>query len=516
MLRISWERTTPEGWEEAIKRMVRLRGVNVTPEQARAIVKYLSANHGLAPEEAAAVQFYAEKRITDETNIPNDNVRGACANCHPFARPMSWRRSAADWRLLANLHIALYPQADEAFRFGLGAGEGGGPPTPGNKVVPVDEALTYLSKTAPLQTPEWAAWRARMRAPKLAGRWLVSADMPGKGRYYGEMVIEPGASADDEFTTRVTLKNVKDGSTVTREGHSLVYTGYAWRGHSKGTTAPGSAPDDLSRDMREVMLVSADQSNAQGRWFWGQYQEFGMDVKMQRASSDPALVGLDRASLKSGTTNNRIRILGDNLPAQITAADLDFGSGITVEKIVSNSSSEVVAELSVAADALPGRRDVAFRRAVLPRALAVYDRVDYIRVTPDSALARLGSDHHPKGFQQFEAVGYQRGEDGKLHTADDVELGPVDVDWSVEEFYAAYGDDDKQFVGTMSPTGFFVPASDGPNPKRKFSRNNYGDVWVVAKAKSEKGKDGRPLTAKSYLVVTVPAYMQWDQPEVGQ
>jgi quinohemoprotein amine dehydrogenase len=39
---------------------------------------------------------------------------------------------------------------------------------------------------------------------------------------------------------------------------------------------------------------------------------------------------------------------------------------------------------------------------------------------------------------------------------------------------------------------------------------------VVATAKDEKDKDGRPLAGKSYLVVTVPAYMQWDQPEVGQ
>jgi quinohemoprotein amine dehydrogenase len=30
MLRISWERSTPEGWEEAIKRMVRLNGVRLT------------------------------------------------------------------------------------------------------------------------------------------------------------------------------------------------------------------------------------------------------------------------------------------------------------------------------------------------------------------------------------------------------------------------------------------------------------------------------------------------------
>jgi quinohemoprotein amine dehydrogenase len=519
MLRISWERSTPEGWEEAIKRMVRLRGVSLTPEEARSIVKYLSSDHGLAPEEAQPVMYYAERRLVDETDIPDDNVRGACANCHAFGRPMSWRRSAGDWKLLANLHVALYPQADEAFRFGLSAGEEGGDPNPnpaGPKVVPVDAAMTFLAKAAPLQTPEWAAWRARMRSPKLAGRWLVSADVPGKGRYFGEMVVEPSRSSDDEFTTRVTLKSLRDGSTITREGHSLVYTGYAWRGHSKGTVAGGSAPDDLSREMREVMFVSPDQLSAQGRWFSGQYQELGIDVKLLRASSDTVLVGVDRLSLKTGSKGVRVRVIGDNLPEQIAASDLDFGSGVTVDNIVSHTPTEVVAEVSVTPGAVCGRRDIALRRAVLPQAIAVYDRVDYIKVTHESALARLGSEHHPKGFQQFEAIGYQRGEDGKLHTADDVELGPVDVSWSVEEFYAAYGDDDKNFVGTLSPTGFFVPASDGPNPKRKFSRNNYGDVWVVATAKNEQGKDGRALIGKSYLVVTVPTYLQWDQPEVGQ
>ena len=45
---------------------------------------------------------------------------------------------------------------------------------------------------------------------------------------------------------------------------------------------------------------------------------------------------------------------------------------------------------------------------------------------------------HPQGYQQFEAIAYQRGADGKAHTADDVELGPIDVNWSVEEFYAVY------------------------------------------------------------------------------
>jgi quinohemoprotein amine dehydrogenase len=157
-------------------------------------------------------------------------------------------------------------------------------------------------------------------------------------------------------------------------------------------------------------------------------------------------------------------------------------------------------------------------RSVLPNAFAVYDKVDFIQVTPGSALARLGggSATHPKGYQQFEAMAYANGADGKPHTADDVELGPVDAAWSVEEFMAVFGDDDKNFVGNLSDTALFTPASDGPNPERKFSRNNYGDVWIVATAKNEKDKDGKPLSSRSYLVVTVPTYINWDQPEVGQ
>ncbi len=48
--RISWERTTPEGWEEAIKRMVRLNGLTITPAEAKPVVKYLSTYHGWRPK----------------------------------------------------------------------------------------------------------------------------------------------------------------------------------------------------------------------------------------------------------------------------------------------------------------------------------------------------------------------------------------------------------------------------------------------------------------------------------
>jgi quinohemoprotein amine dehydrogenase len=526
--RISWERTTPEGWEEAIKRMVRLNGMTITPAEARSIVKYLATYHGLAPEEAKAVMYMPEHRLVDETNIPNDTVHDVCANCHALGRALSWRRTKADWRLLTNMHRYLYAQADNIFQHGSGAfpsvrglrverpgaaqtADAATPPAPQRE--PFEGALDFLAKAAPLHTPEWAAWRARMRPPKLADRWLLSANLPGHGRYYGEMVIQPGAS-DDEFTTRITLKSVKDGSTLTRTGSGLVYAGYSWRGRSAAATKPGNAPDDILNETREAMWFDPNQLEAQGRWYWGNYQEFGFDVKLVRASADPTVTGVDITSLKTGSTDNKVRIIGDNFPAKVAPSDLDLGTGVTVTRVVSSNPGEIVAEVKVAADAVTGKRDVAFRRSVLPKAVAVYDHIDYIKVTPEAGLGHLGSDVHPKGYQQFEAVAYNRGADGKSHTADDVDLGPIDVTWSVEEYQSVFGDDDKGFIGQLSPTALFTPASDGPNPERKFSRNNYGDVWVVATSKTEKEKDGRPMIGKAYLVVTVPTYIKWDQPEV--
>src|SRR5215813_10194287 len=130
LTRISWIRTTPEGWEEAIKRMVRLNGVKLEPADAKAILKYLSNYHGLAPEEAKPVMYMAEHRIQDEA-IPNETVRTTCMNCHALGRVFQWHRPRAEWSLLADMHSALYQQAEAAFRRnaargGAGAAAGGG------------------------------------------------------------------------------------------------------------------------------------------------------------------------------------------------------------------------------------------------------------------------------------------------------------------------------------------------------------------------------------------------------
>lgn len=473
MQRISWSRTTPEGWQGVLKDMIVMNGISVTPEEARSIVKYLGTTHGLTPEESKPVMFDAERRIREETDIPTDGLRNACAKCHSFARVLSWRRSPAEWQRFADSHATRYKVRSNAKA----------------------EAVAFLAKAAALHSAEWDAWSARSEAAPLTGRWLVTASMPGRGHYYGEMQVEQAGGG--EFTTRITLTSVKDGSTLARTGRSTVYGGTAWRGRS--TAGPSVSPDDPKSEVREVLRIASDGLSGEGRWFWGQYQEFGFDVRLQRPKSGPALLLIDRTSLKAGSSANRVRVIGDNLPTRVTPADLTMGPGVTVRTIASSSAQEIVADVEVAPGAQPGKRDVILRGAgsALAGAIAVYDRIDYLKVTPESAMASFGDPAHPRGFQQFEAIGYQRGPDGMVHTADDLDLGPVKVSWALQVFHAPDGSS-ADVVGKMSPSGLLSPSTINPNI-------NY-DTWAIATAENDRGANGELLVGKAYVVVTVPTY----------
>ena len=122
-------------------------------------------------------------------------------------------------------------------------------------------------------------------------------------------------------------------------------------------------------------------------------------------------------------------------------------------------------------------------------------------------MSRVGGAVFPKGYQTYDAIGFNNGPDGRPETDDDLRLGRVDVSWSVEEYAATFGDDDIQFIGSMGRDGTFVPAIDGPNPDRLGERNNIGDAWVVATHTTGQGEQ---LRARAHLLVTVPLYMRWE------
>jgi quinohemoprotein amine dehydrogenase len=264
--------------------------------------------------------------------------------------------------------------------------------------------------------------------------------------------------------------------------------------------------------MREVMKLDRNQQELTGRWFTGGYDEIGIDVTLRRLGSDPVVLGIDRTALQTATMRE-VRILGANFPTGLTAAAIDFGRGITIKRVVSSTAESVLVEVEVAKDAPVGPRDVSVAGAFREAGAMVYDKIDSIKVRPQAGMARVGGINFPKQLQQFEAYAYHNGADGKPDTKDDLNLGPVDVRWSLEEYTATFDDHDIEYVGQLDNNGLFTPNVDGPNPKRKLNANNVGDVWVVA---TYKNADGKTIRGRAHLLVTMPLYVRYDQGEVAQ
>ena len=126
------------------------------------------------------------------------------------------------------------------------------------------EAIAFLAKAAPLHTPEWDAWSAGTHTPNLAGRWLVTASMQGRGKYYGEMQVE---RTGDEFNTSVHLTSVRDGSTITRSGRGVglwsVRLARTFPGRLLKPASFRSRRSEYS-EAREVLWMAPDQSTARG------------------------------------------------------------------------------------------------------------------------------------------------------------------------------------------------------------------------------------------------------------
>jgi quinohemoprotein amine dehydrogenase len=363
-----------------------------------------------------------------------------------------------------------------------------------------------------------------MRRPKLDGEWAVKGYQPGKGPIFGRVTIRE--TGPGTYTTQSAATYARDNRSVTREGQAIVYTGFQWRGRSMDAGATPPAGDaalstpaaDVPTDWREVLFIDKDGQHADGRWFTGAQDEFGADVQLQRIGSDPILLGVAQPMLKTGATGQELRIFGVNLPSGISAADVSLGPGVTVDRVVGSAGDQMTLAVSVAADAPTGQRNVLVTGARGDASVAVYSKIDFIKVLPESGLARVGGVTVPKQFEQFEARAYTNGLDDKPGTADDVELGPVDVNWSVEEYTATYHDDDKDFVGAINEnTGLFTPNIEGPNPKRQNGTNNIGDVWVVATyLRQDAAGDNVPLKARAHLLVSPPLYIRWFNDAGGQ
>tara|TARA_Y100000588_G_scaffold392960_1_gene506929 strand:- start:3144 stop:4853 length:1710 start_codon:yes stop_codon:yes gene_type:complete len=494
--RISFRRTTPEGWQQTIRRMVTLNGVDLDPETAREVVRYLSNTLGLAPEEAYPAAYEVERRADDQP-YKDAGIQETCTQCHSMGRVLNQRRTSKEWALLMAMHRGYYPFTDfQAFRRS-------GPAT--DEPQPVDQAIKHLSEHFPFQTSEWAAWSATMRPARVAGTWLIRGQALGLGPVYGSFTITPVPDTEDEFTTATTYTYARNGRRVTRTGQAIIYTGFQWRGRSS---------EDNGNTHREVMFVDRDLRTMRGRWFTGSYDEEGIDITLERADSQPVIAGVHPLALSTGTTET-LRLYGLNLTGESPSNSIDLGPGIEIMEVLGNNDESFDIRVHVDAEASHGYRDLFFDRSNISNAIAVYDEVDRITVMPSTGMARVGGIRFPKQYQQFEARAYNDGPDGESNTADDLDLGIIDANWSIEEYAVTIGDDDTQYVGSIDGSGLFTPSLDGPNVERSGERNNIGDVWVTATYPAQTMSRSQ-LRARGHLVVTVPLYLRWDPTAVEQ
>jgi len=500
--RISFRRTTPEGWERTITRMMALNNLKIDAQTARAVVKSLSNSHGLAPEEARRSMYEVEKRLGDES-FKAEELNGMCDSCHALGRVLGQQRTTQDWHLLISMHRGWYPIIDRQTFRRMG-------PAPRDRDAsgrlpdlrhPSEKAADFLGERFPLQTKEWASWSASMRPARIDGTWTLAGWETSKGPIYGKVVLAPVAGTTDEFTTTTTYTYARSGEQVSRTGRVSVYTGFQWRGRSTVGGAEASA-------LREVMLIEPDWSSITGRWFMGGYDEIGLDVTLRRASASTTVVGLDHTGLRTGANGQTVKIYVANPPASMAPRDLDFGPGVTVS--AATVAGEVIsATVDVASTAAVGPRSLVVAGVVTPGAVTVYDKIDALRVTPSWNMARVGGVVFPKMLARFDAWTYNNGPDKKPGTPDDLKIDAVVATWAVEEYKATFDDEDIKFVGAIdAATSVFTPNVDGPNPQRKGERNNMGDVWVVASFTPPGA--AAPLKGRSHLLVTAPLYMKFD------
>jgi len=476
--RISQQRKTPEGWLMTIARMQLIHDLKITQEERRTLVKYLADRQGLAPQESAPFRYILETRLNTREKIDNSLFAEMCARCHSGARVGLQRRTEEEWRKLVHFHLGQFPTLEyqamgrdrDWFPIAL------------NKMVP------YLAKTYPFTSDAWTAWQ-KQKAVNLAGAWRITGRLPEKGAYVG--TLNATETSTDHYDLTFTGHTLADNKPLTGKGSAIVYTNYEWRG---SLTLDGVK-------MRQVLQRNQAGDQLTGRMFSKKDENLGGDVTAIRGTNQ--LLTTYPRYLKVGSSTT-LSLLGSDLAGKISTPDT-----IKVDKIISQNSQEIQLAVTVSDAAKTGTQQISVGKNKI--AITVYDKIARIGVEPAYAVARVGGADAPtpKAHAHFDAVAYSAGKDGKAGTADDQRIGIMPASWAVSPFDAqAKADKDIEFAGKMNAeTGLFVPAVAGPNPKRKFSTNNAGNLKVTASVKEGE----TTLTGDGQLIVTV---QRWNNPPI--
>lgn len=471
--RISHQRKTPEGWLMSIARMQTMHGLQISDDDRRVLVKYLADKQGLAPSEADGGRYALERRLNNIEDF-DEKFTQMCARCHSGARVALQRRPAKEWEYLVNFHLGQWPsleyQAQSRDRDWLN--------------IALKEMVPELAKRYPLDSQAWTDWQQqRPAAAKLAGDWSFSGHVPSKGDVRGVM----SATVSGKDTFDVSLKGeYADGSPFNGSGSAILFNGYEWRGNLE---IDGVA-------MRQVL--AAIDGDIRGRMFETEHDERGLDfVAAQQGTV--RLLSVQPEYLKAGS-ETELTLVGSGLSGKPS-----FGEGIEVLAVLEQTPERIRVKVKAASDAPVGIRMINLGALKGP-SLAVYEQINEVKVVPDYSVARVGGNGGSTSKVQglFEAEAWGKDLDGKAYR-----IGFVPATWSVEPFdERAAEDQDVKFAGVMSAEdGVFTPGAAGPNPERKMSTNNAGNLKVIAAVQ----QDGQSLKGEGQMIVTI---QRWNNPPI--
>ena len=471
--RISHQRKTPEGWLMTIGRMQMMHGLQISDEDRATIVKYLADRQGLAPEETADYRYAMERRLDTMEAFDDSFFEEMCARCHSGARVGLQRRPAEEWEHLVHFHLGQWPSTE----YQALARDRDWFPMAINDMVP------KLAKMFPMDSDSWDQWQAAPK-PEFVGQWSFAVHQPGRGDGSGLMTVTK--QEGDQY--KVSMDGSwADGTPLKGSGSAIVYTGFEWR-----------AEIDLGGVItRQVLAASKDGLNLSGRVFEAAHDERGMEFTAAKATTgNHQIIAVYPQNLKAGESTE-VTIVGAGLKGRVS-----LGNGVSVEKVVKRTYNSVTVLAKADADATMSANSVTVG-GVNGGQFTVYNKVDSVKVQPAFTIARVGGNggSTPKVQARFEAEAWGAGPDGKPGTEDDIRIGYLPANWHVEPFdEAAKADNDVHFAGRMdAASGVFTPGNAGPNPERRMSTNNAGNLKVVASV-----KDGdQTLQGDGQLIVTV-------------
>jgi quinohemoprotein amine dehydrogenase len=446
--------------------MEHLHGLELEADDRFAIIKYLSAEHGLAPSESAPFRYVLEQRAHFVDSAVNDDLDALCGRCHTNARYGLQRRTEKDWLKHMHFHVGQYPsleyQARSRDRFWW------------QEVT--TKTYKELGELYPFQTAEWDSWKV-LDHKSPAGEWRVIGHRPGLGGYQGIMTVSKDG---DFYKADYDLYDMK-GKAISGDSKLVIYTGYEWRGSG---TMNGV-------EIREIYALSEDGNQMTGRWHDAVHYDIGAEFTALRIDGAEAQVMSKSSGYIRLGQGKEITLYGVGLTGKVTT---DKGLDL---KIITQDETSVTLKITAEKNMTPGAHKVTVGQAVAE--IIVYDQVDKLLVSPPWTIARLGGGMTPPVSAQFEAVAYMKG---------DVRIGIMPAEWQVMAFDEdAENMKDVEFAGSINNQGRFMPAAAGPNPERKYATNNAGNLAIVARVKD----GGKITTGKAHLIVTV---QRWNLPPI--